>query len=66
MNTHVEKLDLTHWTTELQNVSVPAQINENTVVSTSETLSIEKGLADFQQDKVRSHLQVRKRYEKWL
>ena len=66
MNTHVEKLNLTPRITEFQDVSVLAQINENTVVPTSETLSVEKGLADFRQDKVRSHLQVRKRYEKWL
>jgi len=66
MNTHVEKLNLTPRIIKFKNVSVPAQINENIVVSTSETLSVEKGLADFRQDKVRSHLQVRKRYEKWL
>lgn len=27
---------------------------------------IEKGLDDFRQGKVRSHWQVKKRYEKWL
>ena len=32
----------------------------------SELQSIERGFADFQQGKVISHTQARKRYEKWL
>ena len=70
MNTSVEKLELIHWITELQDVSILAKIKsikENTPIATeAETVSIEKGLDDFQQGKVRSHWQVKKRYEKWL
>ena len=70
MNAYAEKLDLIHWITELQDISVLTQvksIKENTsVVSPAEIASIEKGLADFQEGRVYSHLQVKKRYEKWL
>ena len=70
MDTYIEKLELIHWITELQDVSTLAEIRsikENKPVLTDiELLSIEKGIDDFQQGKVRSHLQVKKRYEKWL
>ena len=70
MNTYVKKLDLIHWIAELQDVSVLEQIKElkeNTpIVPVAEMLSIENGLDDFQKGKVRPHLQVKKRYEKWL
>jgi len=70
MNKYVEKLELIHWITELQDVHTLAKIKsikENKPIMTDiEMLSIEKGLNDFQQGKVRSHLQVKKRYEKWL
>jgi len=70
MNTYAEKLDLIHWISELQDVSVLSQIKtlkENTpVISSTEMASIEKGLDDFRQGKVHSHLHVKKRYEKWL
>ena len=70
MNTYAQKLDLIHWIAELQDVSVLDQIRlikENTpVVSALEEVSIEKGLEHFRQGKVRSHIQVKKRYEKWL
>lgn len=70
MNTHVAKLDLIHWITELQDVSVLTQIKsikENTPISSvSEMISVENGVKDFQNGKVRPHLQVKKRYEKWL
>jgi len=70
MNSYAQKLDIIHWITELQDVSVLEQINlikENTpVLSILEEKSIEEGLDHFRQGKVRSHLQVKKRYEKWL
>ena len=71
MNTYVAKLDLIHWITELQDVSVLTHIKsikENMPVasSVSEMVSVENGVKDFQNGKVRSHLQVKKRYEKWL
>jgi len=65
-----QKLDLIHWITELNDVSVLAQVNaikENVVTeSYSELQSIERGLGDFRQGNVVSHTQVRKRYEQWL
>lgn len=70
MDTYFEKLELIHWITELQDISVLEKIlsiKDNTSVTTdSEWLSIQKGLDDFQQGKVHSHLQVKKRYEKWF
>ena len=70
MNTYVEKLNLIHWIAELQDVSVLKQLKalkENiSTVPIAEMMSIEKGLDDFQKGKVHSHLQVKKRYEKWL
>ena len=70
MNTHVAKLELIHWITELQDVSVLTRIKsikENThTTSAEEMMSIERGMEDFQKGKIRSHLQVEKRYEKWL
>ena len=69
-NTTSQKLDLIHWITELNDISILAQVNaikENAIaVSHSELQSIERGLKDFQQGKVTSHAQVKKRYEKWL
>ena len=65
-----QKLDLIHWITELNDVSVLQQvyaIKENApAMPRAELLSIERGLDDFQQGKVISHAQVKKRYEKWL
>jgi len=70
MNTSVAKLDLIHWITELQDISVLTQIKlikENThTASVAEMMSIERGMEDFQKEKIKSHLQVEKRYEKWL
>jgi predicted transcriptional regulator len=65
-----QKLDLIHWITELNDLSILAQVNaikENNVVeSYAELQSIERGLDDIQQGRVISHAQVKKRYEKWL
>ena len=65
-----QKLDLIHWITELNDLSVLAQVNaikENTfAVSYSELLSIEQGLDDLQQGRIVSHTEAKKRYEKWL
>jgi predicted transcriptional regulator len=65
-----QKLDLIHWITELNDVSVLAQVHaikENAIVeSYTELQSIERGLDDMQQGRVISHAQVKKRYEKWL
>ena len=70
MDAYIEKLELIRWITELQDVSTLAKIRsikENKSVLTDiELLSIEKGIDDFKQGKVRPHLQVKKRYEKWL
>ena len=72
MNTSAvsQKLDLIHWITEINDISVLAQVNaikENTTsVAGAESLSIKRGLDDFQQGRVVSHEQVKKRYEKWL
>ena len=65
-----QKLDLIHWITELNDISVLAQmyaIKENIdVVPHAELLSIERGLEDIRQNRVISHTQAKKRYEKWL
>jgi hypothetical protein len=72
MDTYVssQKLELIHWITELNDLSVLAQVNaikENTVVASfAELQSIERGLEDFQQKRTISHTQAKKRYEKWL
>lgn len=70
MNTSAEKLDIIHWIAELQDVSVLNKIisiKENTpIVSIAEAMSIEKGLDHLRKGKVRSHSQVKTRYEKWL
>ena len=70
MNASVEKLNLIHWITELQDISVLDKIRyikeNNNLISASEKISIKKGIEDLQEGKVRSHLQVKKRYEKWL
>jgi len=63
-----QKIDLIHWITELNDLSVLAQVNaikEDTIVTPYEELqSIERGFNDFQQGRVISHTQARKRYEK--
>ena len=65
-----QKLDLIHWITELNDLSVLAQVNlikENAITeSYAELQSIERGLDDIQQGRVISHAQAKKRYEKWL
>jgi len=70
MNTYNEKMELIHWIAELQDVSILAKIRsikeDIPVLTDAESMSIEKGLKDFQQGKVYPHLQVKKRYEKWL
>ena len=56
-----QKLDLIHWITELNDLSVLAQVNaikENVVA-----VSVERGLDDLQQGKVISHIQAKKRYK---
>ena len=72
MDTYIssQKIDLIHWITELNDVSVLAQVNaikeDANAVSYEELQSIERGLNDFQQGRIISHTQARKRYEKWL
>jgi len=65
-----QKLKLIHWITELNDLSVLAQVNaikENAITaSDAELQSIERGLEDFQQKRTVSHTQAKKRYEKWL
>ena len=70
MNTYVEKIELIRRITDFQDVSVLEKIRvlkENTRIKHNlETISIEKGLDDLEKGNVKSHLQVKKRYEKWL
>ena len=70
MNTFAEKLELIHWITELQDVSILAKIQsikeDLPILTDAEMVSIEKGIDDFNKGKVSTHLQVKKRYEKWL
>jgi len=65
-----QKLDLIRWITELNDLSVLAQVNaiKESVITESypEMQSIERGLEDIQQGRIISHTQARKRYEKWL
>jgi len=65
-----QKIDLIHWITELNDISVLAQISaikeKTNVVSHSELMSIERGLDDFQQGRVISHDKAKNRYGKWL
>ena len=65
-----QKLELIHWITELNDLSVLAQVNaikENAITASyAELQSIERGLEDFQQKRTVSHSQAKKRYEKWL
>jgi len=70
MNSNAETLDLIHWNTELQDVFVleheKVLRKNNHFEPLLETISIENGLDDLKKGKVRSHSQVKKRYEKWL
>jgi hypothetical protein len=70
MNTYIERLELIHWIADVQDISVlnrVKSIKENHFVEpTPEKLSIERGLNDFREGRLRSHLQVKERYEKWL
>ena len=65
-----QKLELIHWITELNDLSVLAQVNaikeKAITASDAELQSIERGLEDFQQKRTVSHAQAKKRYEKWL
>ena len=65
-----QKIDLIHWITELNDLSVLAQVNairEDVAASSyAELQSIERGLNDFQRGNTISHTQAKKRYEKWL
>jgi len=65
-----QKIDLIHWITELNDLSVLAQVNaikdEVITPSYAEMQSIERGLNDFQRGNTISHIQVKKRYENWL
>ena len=65
-----QKIELIRWITELNDLSILKQVSaikENiTTVSQAESLSIEQGLDDLEQDRVVAHVQVKKRYEKWL
>ena len=72
MDTYIssQKVDLIHWITELNDISVLAQVNaikeDTNSVLYEELQSIERGLNDFQKGRMISHTQARKRYEKWL
>jgi len=65
-----QKIDLIHWITELNDLSVLAQVNaikdEVITPSYAEMQSIERGLNDFQLGNTISHTRAKKRYEKWL
>jgi len=65
-----QKIDLIHWISGLNDTFTLEKLNlvkkNTTVTSSAESQSIERGFDDFQQGKVISHTQARKRYEKWL
>jgi vacuolar-type H+-ATPase subunit D/Vma8 len=65
-----QKIDLIHWITELNDISVLAQVNaikdDVLPLSYAEMQSIERGLNDFQRGNTISHTHAKKRYEKWL
>ena len=65
-----QKIELIHWITELNDLSVLAQVSaikdDSTATSYAELQSIERGLNDFQQGNTICHIQAKKRYEKWL
>jgi hypothetical protein len=72
MDTYVssQKVELIHWITELNDISVLAQVSaikeDTSATSYEELQSIKRGLNDFQQGRTISHAQAKKRYEKWL
>ncbi len=76
MNTFAQKLDLIHWITELNDVSILNRIKsikEETneadwwdSISPKEKASIERGLEDIKKGNIHSHSEVRTHYEKWL
>ncbi|GHT08951.1 hypothetical protein FACS189426_05870 [Bacteroidia bacterium] len=76
MEATVQKLNLIHWITELQDdamLDTLADIKNQTlptdwwnIVSADEKSSIEKGLQDMKENRIVSHSDVKKRYEKWI
>jgi hypothetical protein len=76
MNTSVQKLNLIHWITELQDNTIldileviqkqGMQEDWWNTISIAEKSSIEKGISDIGEGRVVAHSEVKKRYEKWL
>ena len=76
MNVQVEKLRLIEWIIRLNDKSILERIlkikeqssEEDwlSTISQTEIDSIDRGINDYKAGKVRSHSQVRKKYEKWL
>ncbi|MDR1897596.1 MAG: hypothetical protein LBR10_12480 [Prevotellaceae bacterium] len=76
MNTISQKLDLIRWITELDDDTTLNVLeiikNQSTqedwwnTISDAEKESIAKGLADVKAGRTITHLEVKKRYEKWL
>ena len=78
MDISVEKLNIIQRICEIQDtdlldliqniIDIPKSTKSDwwNTLQTEEQLSIERGLSDLEKGKVRSHDQVRKRYEKYL
>ena len=78
MNTQVEKLRLIEWIVRLNDQSILDKIlrikeksgQKDTdwynTISQAETESIDRGLSDLKEGKVKSHSQVHKKYKKWV
>ena len=76
MNSTTEKLHIIQWIAGLKDKTVLSKIKklkDSTKpsdwwdeISNAEKLSIERGLKDIKEGKIKSHTQVRKRYEKWI
>ncbi len=70
-----KKIELIQWVSALENESIIEKLlkirqQENkdwwNSVSAIEQESIEKGIADADKGKLKTHVEVRKVYEKWL
>jgi IS1 family transposase len=78
MNAYAEKVEIIQWIAGLSDKSTLRQlkkIKEQSevkqqdwfdTISAQERESIERGLEDSKNGRVRPHSEVRKRYEKWL
>jgi predicted transcriptional regulator len=74
MDIQAEKLKLIQWLAQLSDEGMIAKIralrNEGSdwwdEISEQERVEIEEGLNQAEQGNLKSHLEIRKKYEKWL